>query len=295
MKICVVGAGRVGSASAFCIAVLVRCDDLRLVDVVKGKAIGEAMDIETAACVLGKKVRIMGGGYELMNECDIVVVAAGMPRSAGMSRLDLAEANVSIIRKVVGEMNERCRDAILIVVTNPVDVLVYHATKLSGRPREKIFGIGSSHDTARLVKRVGEGVMVIGEHGDGMVPISSGRRVRNLSRMMQEVREEGAKIIDLKGGSWYAPAVCVADAVKAIVEDERREIPVSVMLHGEYGLSDVAMGVPAIIGREGIIRIVERDVSKRTLQELHRTAKILKNVILKIESHGKKESGEEVV
>jgi len=289
-KIGFVGAGRVGSTAAYSTLHTVDCDEIAIVDVVEDLATGEAMDLETSAIVLGKDVLVRGGSeYSLLKNSDVIVVSAGLARKPGMARLDLTRANVSIITDVTKRMMQTAPKAIVVVVTNPVDITTYAAYKASGKPRKEVLGMGSLHDTVRLVNEIkkmgGRNIraMMMGEHGDSMFPLKSqakfeGAREINWTRIIGSVRERGMEIIKRKGATTYTPAACAARMVKAIINDERTEMPVSAVLEGEYGLRDIALGVPAIIGKEGLIRIVEYDLTDEEKTSLRESAIILKNM-----------------
>jgi len=293
-KIGFVGAGRVGSTAAYAALHTVDCDEIAIVDVIEDLAIGEAMDLETSAIVLGKDVLVRGGSdYSLLKDSDVIVVSAGLARKPGMTRLDLTRANVSIITEVMKRMMQVARKAIVVMVTNPVDITTYAAYKASGKPRKEVLGMGSLHDTVRLVSEIkrmgGRNVraMMMGEHGDTMFPLKSqakfeGIREINWTKIIGSVRERGMEIIRRKGATTYTPAACAARMVKAIVNDERTEMPVSAVLEGEYGLRDIALGVPAIIGKEGLVKIVEYALTDEERARLKESASILKKSVLEI-------------
>jgi malate dehydrogenase len=289
-KIGFVGAGRVGSTAAYATLHTVECDEIAIVDVIEDLAIGEAMDLETSATVLGKDVLVRGGsGYSLLKNSDVIVVSAGLARKPGMTRLNLTKANVSIIADVTKRMMQVAPKAIVIMVTNPVDITTFAAYEVSGKPRKEVLGMGSLHDTARLISEIkkmgGRNIkaMMMGEHGDSMFPLKSQAKFEgihevNWTRIIGNVRERGMEIIKRKGATTCTPAACAARMVKAIINDERAEMPVSAVLEGEYGLRNVALGVPAIIGREGLIRIVEYDLTDEEKTSLRTSAKIIKDM-----------------
>jgi len=289
-KIGFIGAGRVGSTAAYSTLHTVDCDEIAIVDVVEDLAMGEAMDLETSAILLGKNVLVHGGSdYSLLKNSDVIVVSAGLARKPGMTRLDLTKANVSIITDITKRMMQFAPKAIVIMVTNPVDITTYAAYKASGKPRKEVLGMGSLHDTVRLVNEIkkmgGRNVkaMMMGEHGDSMFPLKSqakfeGIRQINWTKIVGNVRERGMEIIRRKGATTYTPAACAARMVKAIINDEQAEMPVSAVLEGEYGLRDIALGVPAIIGRKGLIRIVEYDLTDEEKTSLKESANILINM-----------------
>jgi malate dehydrogenase len=291
VKIGFVGTGQVGATSAYATLHLIECDEIALVDVREDIAVGEAMDLETAAVVMGKGATVYGGSdYSLLKNSDIVAISAGIARRPGMTRLDLDKTNAGIVSNIIRKMMSICSNAIFLIVTNPVDVMTYVAYKVSKKQRNEILGIGSLHDTARLIGELKkQGVknvetMMIGEHGDSMLPLKSqtkfsGATKVNWNKVVEAVKERGMDIIKRKGATTYAPASCVAAVVKAIVKDEHREMPISAVLDGEYGLRDVATGVPTVVGKSGIERIVEYSLSGEELRNLQKSAGIIKEFI----------------
>ncbi len=293
-KIGFVGAGRVGSTTAFATLHMVSCDEIAIVDIMEDLAIGEAMDIETSAILLDKDVLVRGGSdYSLLKGSDVIVVSAGLARKPGMTRLDLTKANVGIITDVTKRIMRVAPAAILVMVTNPVDIMTYAAYRVSGKPRREVLGMGSLHDTVRLVGEIkklgGRNIKatMMGEHGDSMFPLKSqakfeGIREINWDRIVENVRERGMEIIRRKGATTYTPATCAARIVRAIIKNERVEMPVSAVLEGEYGLRDIALGVPAIIGKEGLLRIVEYDLTDEEKASLRKSVDTLKSMAREI-------------
>jgi malate dehydrogenase len=291
VKIGFVGTGQVGATAAYATLYLIDCDEIALVDVREDAAVGEAMDLATAAIVEGKDTAVFGGSdYSLLKGSDIVVISAGIARRPGMTRLDLDKTNTGIVSDIIKKIIPICPKAIILIVTNPVDVMTYVAYKVSGKPRNKILGIGSLHDTTRLIgelkKQGAKNVetMMIGEHGDSMLPLKSqtkfsGITSLNWDKILESVKERGIEIIKRKGATTYAPASCVAAVVKAIVNDEHKEMPINAVLDGEYGLRDVAVGVPTVVGKRGIEKIVEYRLSDEELRNLEKSASIIKEFI----------------
>ncbi len=290
-KIGFIGAGRVGSTAAYATLHMVDCDEIAIVDVMEDLAVGEAMDLETSAIVLGKEVRVRGGNdYALLKNSDVIVISAGLARKPGMTRLDLTKKNVSIITEIAKKTVQVAPEAVLVVVTNPVDIMTYAAYKAAGKPRREVLGMGALHDTVRLVGIIkalgGKNVetLIIGEHGDSMFPLKSRTRFTGISALdwdetIRNVRERGMAIIKRKGATTFTPAACAARMVEAIINDERAEIPVSAVLEGEYGLRELAIGVPAIIGKGGLIKIVEYNLTDEEKISLRESANILKSII----------------
>lgn len=286
-----VGAGRVGSTAAYATLYSVDCDEIRLVDVDEDRAVGEAMDLETSAVAVGKDVSVEGGSdYSLLGGSSVIVISAGFARKPGMTRLDLAKANADVVLDVTRKVMWVSPDAVFVVVTNPVDLMTYTAYKVSGKPRSQVLGIGSLHDTVRLIGEIrrmgGRNVeaMMMGEHGDSMLPLKSRAKFEGIGSLdwiavTESVKGRGMAIIERKGATTFTPASCAARMVKAILADERVEMPVVAVLEGEYGVRDIALGVPARIGKEGIVRVTEYDLTDEELAGLHRSADVLKNKI----------------
>ena len=286
MKIGFVGAGRVGSASAFTCIQHMDLDEIALVDIVEDLAVGEAMDLAHAASALDKYPKIVGGtDFGLLKGSDIIVVTAGLARKPGMSRLDLATKNAEIIRGVAKKIMEHSPESKILVVTNPMDVMTYVMWRETGKPRNEVFGMGNLLDTARLKERIvalggkPKKVFMMGEHGDSMFLPKSVAEVEgnvDLDKAVEETRFVAAEVIRRKGATIYGPAVCIYRMIRAVLEDTKEEIPTSVVLQGEFGISDVAVGVPVILGRNGVERIVEYDFTEEELKALRRSAEILK-------------------
>ena len=278
-KVAIVGAGNVGATCAQ--RVLERgLADVALVDVVEGLAAGKALDLGQAAPLEGHDCRITGStSYEELRGAQVVVVTAGMARKPGMSRSDLLEANSKIIGSIIPQVVAHAPGAILITVTNPLDTMTYLAWKLARWPAERVMGMAGVLDSARLRFFVAEklgvsmqdvGAMVMGGHGDSMVPLPRYTTVNGIplpellpaaevDQLMQRTRDGGAEVVKfLKTGSAiYAPASSAADMAQAVLNDEHRLLPACVRLSGQYGLKDVFCGVPVRIGANGIEKIEE--------------------------------------
>lgn len=287
-----VGAGQVGATSAYAALRLTDCEEIVLVDVREDIAVGEAMDLETAATVIGKETVVRGGSdYVLLKGSDIAVISAGIARRPGMTRLDLDRTNAGIVSDITKRIMPICPNAKIVMVTNPVDVMTYVAYSVSKKPRNEILGVGSLHDTARLIDELRKQgaknikTMMMGEHGDSMFPLKSQTKFSGVKApldwdaIVESVKARGMEIIKRKGATTYAPASCVAAVIKAIVNDERKEMSINAVLNGEYGLCDIAIGVPTIVGKKGIEKIVEYDLSAEERRELEKSANIIKNFI----------------
>ena len=289
MKLGFVGAGRIGSTTAFTCIQHLDLDEVVLVDIIEDLAVGEAMDLSHAIVGLDKYAKIRGGSdYSLLSGSDLIVVSAGLARKPGMTRLDLAKKNAEIIRSVAKNIVKYAKESKILVVTNPLDVMTYVMWRESGKDRHEVFGMGSLLDTVRLKERIiamggmPKNVFMMGEHGDSMFCPKSLADVEgnvDLDRAIEETRFVAMEVIKRKGATFYAPAVCIFRMVKAVLEDRKDEIPTSVVLQGEYGINDVALGVPAILGRNGVEEIVEYDLNEDERALLKKSAEILKERI----------------
>jgi malate dehydrogenase len=302
--ISIIGAGRVGSAAAFNV-LRFRISNVVLVDVAGDLAQGEALDMMQAAPAIEFDGRVVGtNDFSRIEGSEVVVVAAGVGRQPGMTRMDLVNKNAKVVTSVVREVVRYAPDCKLMVVTNPVDVMTYVAYKESGFDRSRVFGMGNTLDTMRFrsyiaielnVSREDVRALVIGEHGDSMVPLVdhasvSGIPIRalleaeQLERILHLTRTSGADVIKLKGGTVHAPGVVVAILVDAVIRGRNRVVSVSTYLKGEYGQSDVAIGVPVVLGRKGVERIVELRLNPETRTQFEHSASLVKSVIQKIRS-----------
>jgi malate dehydrogenase len=299
-KVTVVGAGNVG---ATCAQELARRDyaDVVLVDIKEGLPQGKALDIDQAAPVLGYEPSVVGtNGYEETEGSDVVVVTAGVPRTGDMSRDDLVTTNEGIVGSVTREAAERSPDAILIVVSNPLDAMCHVAKTVSGWPRERVFGMAGILDTARfstfIARETGASAkdvtaMVLGGHGDQMVPVVSATTVGGvplrqllsddrIEAMVERTRKGGGEIVKLLGTSaWYAPGAAAAQMVDAVVLDQKRVLPCTALLQGEYGIDDLYIGVPVKLGARGIEEIVELDLTADERAALDESAAAVRDVV----------------
>jgi malate dehydrogenase len=296
----VVGAGNVGATAAQEIA---RRDyaDVVLVDIKEGLPQGKALDIDQAAPVLGYEPSVVGtNGYEETEGSDVVVVTAGVPRTGDMSRDDLVTTNEGIVGSVTREAAERSPDAILIVVSNPLDAMCHVAKTVSGWPRERVFGMAGILDTARfstfIARETGASAkdvtaMVLGGHGDQMVPVVSATTVGGvplrqlvsddrIEAMVERTRKGGGEIVKLLGTSaWYAPGAAAAQMVDAVVLDQKRVLPCTALLQGEYGIDDLYMGVPVKLGARGIEEILDLDLTADERAALDESAAAVRDVV----------------
>jgi len=301
MKVTIVGAGNVGATCAQRIAEA-GLADVYLVDVVEGLAAGKALDMAQAAPIVGHGSRITGGTeYAPAEGSDLVVITAGIARKPGMSRDDLLATNGKIMTDVVTNVCKHAPNAILLIVSNPLDVTTYIAQEVSGLPRERVFGMAGVLDSARfrtfIAMELGcspEDVtaMVLGGHGDSMVPLPRHATVsgvpigqlisaERIEQIVDRTRNGGAEIVShLKTGSaFYAPAASVTQMVASILRDEKRILPTCVRLKGEYGLTDVFVGVPVKLGAGGAEQVIELDLDEAEAGALQASAEAVRNTV----------------
>ena len=300
-KVAVIGAGQVGATTAQRIAES-GLADVALLDVMGGLAAGKALDIAQSLAFLAVANRVEGGSdYGLAAEADLVVVTAGLARKPGMSRDDLLTSNAALVREVIGKLREVAPDAILIMVTNPLDEMTWLAWKLSGLDKHRVLGMAGTLDCARFQYFIGRALevpphevraMIMGSHGDSMVVLPEYTQVGGvpLSRLMprEEIekhvaraRDGGAEIVSyLKNGSaFYAPSAAVFRLVRAILKNENSLLPASVYLEGELGVSGIFMGVPVILGRSGWKRVVEVELEQREQDALTGSAEHIRSQV----------------
>jgi malate dehydrogenase len=299
-KVTVVGAGNVGATAAQEIG---RRDyaDVVLVDIKEGLPQGKALDINSAGPVLGYEPTLVGtNGYDKTEGSEIVVVTAGVPRTGDMSRDDLVTTNEDIVSSVTRDVVERSPDAILIVVSNPLDAMCHVAKDVSGWPRERVFGMAGILDTARfrtfIAWETGASAkdveaLVLGGHGDQMVPVVSATTVGGvplgklvspdrIEALVERTRKGGGECVQLLGTSaWYAPGAAAAEMVHAIALDQKRVLPCTAFLEGEYGIDGLYMGVPVKLGAGGVEEIVELELSDDERSELDRSADAVREVV----------------
>ncbi|MCH2032456.1 MAG: malate dehydrogenase [Tenacibaculum sp.] len=301
MKVTVVGAGAVGASCAEYIAIKDFASEVVLVDIKEGFAEGKAMDLMQTASLNGFDTKIVGttGDYSKTAGSDICVITSGIARKPGMSRDELLGINAGIVKSVSASLIEHSPNTIIIVVSNPMDTMTYLVHKTTGLPKNRIIGMGGALDSARFKYRLAEALeapisdvdgMVIGGHSDkGMVPltrlatrnsvpVSEFLSEERLEQVKQDTKVGGATLTGLLGTSaWYAPGAAVSGLVQAIACDQKKIYPCSALLDGEYGLSDLCIGVPVVLGRNGIEKIVEINLSDSEKEHLAASAEAVKN------------------
>jgi malate dehydrogenase len=295
MKVTIVGSGFVGATTAMRVVQKGLADDVVLIDIIEGLPQGLALDMKESSPVEGFEPNITGtNDYADTAGSDIAVITAGLPRQPGMSRMDLLEKNAGIMRSVASQVASHSPDAIVIVVSNPLDEMTYLAADVTGFPKERVMGMAGVLDSARLRYFVAEETgasptkveaMTLGSHGDSMVPLPRHATVdgkplsdlvddETLERLFQRTRDGGAEIVGLlkKGSAYYAPSASVAQMVNAVAGDTKEVLPVCAWTTGEYGISDVYVGVPVKLGRGGVEEIVELDLSDDEVAKLREAA-----------------------
>ena len=304
-KVAIVGCGFVGSASAFALMESGLFSEMVLIDADQNKAEGEALDI-SHGLPFAKPMQIYAGGYEDVADAAIIVVTAGAGQKPGETRLDLVKKNVGIFQSIIPQIAKYNKDGILLIVANPVDILTYTAAKLSGFPENRVFGSGTVLDTARFKYLLGEHLSVdsrtvhaciIGEHGDSEIAVWSSANVSgipinefcemrghfeheaSMQRIAENVKNSAYEIIEKKKATYYGIAMSVKRICEAIVRDEKSILPISSIQHDNHGISDIALSMPAIVGRDGVECTVPISLSKEEEDKLKESAKTLKEVL----------------
>lgn len=300
-KVALIGDGAVGSSFAYSLLQTTQeVDELLIVDRKKDKAAGDVLDLQDITPLESPTV-IKSGDYTDAGDADVVVITAGIPRKPGETRLDLVNKNVAILSTIVKPIVDSGFKGIFVVSSNPVDILTTLTQRLSGFPKSRVIGTGTSLDSARLAVLLSQklnvpvneiGAQVMGEHGDtsfaafeeAKVNGKPLKEVANLSDndyadLEKAVKKRGGEIISQKGATFYGVAKCLAYIVKAIIENRNIALPVSAPLDGEYGIKDLYLGVPAVINTSGIVRVVEYDLPEDELKKMHHSATKMKEVL----------------
>jgi len=289
MKVTVVGAGNVGSTCADTLAYREVVNEVILLDIKEGIAEGKALDIWQKAPIIGYDTRTVGvtNDYSRTAGSDVVVITSGLPRKPGMSRDYLIQINAGIVKSVTENIVKYSPDAIIIIVSNPLDVMTYQAHLASGLPRTRVMGMAGILDTARYRSFLSEALdisqkeiqaMLLGGHGDTMVPLTRYTTVggipitellgkEQLNAIVERTKAGGGELVKLIGTSaWHAPGAAAAQMVEAIIKDQRRIFPVCIQLQGEYGIDNCYLGVPVVLGKDGIEKIVELHLNQEEMQ-----------------------------
>ena len=294
-KIAIIGAGRVGESAAHNLAKAELCRELVLIDIKEGVPQGTALDIQESAPIFNFDTKISGSNdLQAMTGADMVIITAGIPRKPGMSRSDVLDTNLAVIYGIVDVMRKTAPKAMLLLVSNPVDVLTYAAWKRSGLPREHVFGMAGVLDSARMASFVametGFSVkdvtaMVLGGHGDTMVPLTRFTCINGIpiehflskeqiQKIVERTRGGGAEILNLRktASAYDAPAAAIARMVDAISHNRHHILPAVAVLNDEYGLSDISMGVPVVFGESGVEKVIELPLTPDEMAEFKRSA-----------------------
>ncbi|MEE9134060.1 MAG: malate dehydrogenase [Gemmatimonadota bacterium] len=304
-RITVVGAGHVGATQTHRLAEMELAREVVLVDILEGIPQGKALDLFESGPVLGFDTRVVGSSdYQATADSDIVIITAGIPRKPGMSRDDLLATNAGIVRSVSEQVKKTSPNAIVIVVSNPLDVMCYVAKETTGFPANRVFGMAGVLDTARyrtfIAERLNISVediqaLVLGGHGDTMVPLVNYTTISGIpltqflgkdeiDALIERTRKGGAEIVGYlkEGSAYYAPSAAVAQMVRAIVLDKKRILPCAAWMEGQYGISDIYLGVPCKLGRGGVEEVVEVELSDEERAALEKSAEHVRSTIAKM-------------
>ncbi len=307
-KISIIGAGMTGSTTAHWLAER-EIADIVLVDIIEGMPQGKALDLTEAMPIVGKDVSIVGSNdYAATKDSDVVIITAGLPRKPGMSRDDLLTTNAKIVADVARKTLEQSPDAIFIVLTNPLDVMTYLTWKVTGLPTYRVVGQAGILDSARMrafvAMETGVSVenihcYVLGGHGDDMVPLTSHSNIAGvplnkylpkdkLDAIVERTRKGGGEIVGLlkKGSAFYAPSAALAQMAEAIIKDKHLIVPATSYLDGEYGLHDIFIGVPTMLGRKGVEKVIEYELTDEEMEAFHKSAAHVKSNVAKLTEFG---------
>lgn len=314
-KVVVVGVGSVGAAVAFDLVRNHVCDDLVLIDINKEKSWAEATDLQHALGYSGNKMGIKAGEYEDCRDADVVVIAAALPYITGQARLDMMEKAAGIMKSIVPAIMESGFSGVIVVITNPVDVMSYYVYKLSGLPANRIIGTGTALDSARLKYHLADvmGVdpqsvhaLCMGEHGDSQVipwsqitvggkkflDIIHDNKVRleefNIENVAESIKKIAYRIVNAKGATTFGIAAITVQIIKAVLRNENKVIPVAAMLNGEYGEEDIYAGVPAVINSQGVKELVEYRLTTEEMLELKKSISLIRDYNKKLDITAKK-------
>ncbi len=301
-KVVIIGSGSVGSSAAFALAIGDVVNEIKIVDINTQKAKGEALDISHGLSLVGS-TKVNAGGFEDVKDADVIVITAGSPRKPGETRLDLLKKNETIAREITKNIMKFYNNGIILVISNPVDILTYIIQKESGLPTSKVFGSGTMLDSSRFRYLIGENFTInvtdisgflIGEHGESVVPIWSLVNIQGIplndfcttynksidkEKIEEEIRAAGAKVIQFKGATYYAIAIIIGHLVKAIVKNQNAIFPISSVIDGPYTIKDVALSLPSVVNSTGIQQVIEVSISNTEYQRLLASSDKLKSVL----------------
>ncbi|HEX3016974.1 MAG TPA: L-lactate dehydrogenase [Caproicibacter sp.] len=304
-KCAIIGCGFVGASSAFSLVQSGLFSEMVLIDANTDRAEGEAMDL-SHGLPFARPMEIYAGTYDDISNCGLIIITAGANQKPGETRLDLVNKNVGIFKQIIPEIQKRNSDCTLLIISNPVDILTYAALKLSGFPSNRVIGSGTVLDTARLKYLLGRHLdvdsrsvhaYIIGEHGDSELAVWSSANVsgvelyrfceqcshydhmKTMQKLYEDVRDSAYEIIKKKGATYYGIAMSVRRIAECILRDEHSILPVSSLIQGHYGLNDICMGVPTIVGSKGIEKVLDIPLSGDEQLQLMRSAEALKKVL----------------
>lgn len=304
-KAAIIGCGFVGSATAFSLVHKGIFSELVLIDADRKKAEGEAMDLSHGR-PFAHPMKIYAGDYEDVSDCALIIITAGANQKPGETRIDLVHKNVSILKSIIPEIVKQNFEGILLMVANPVDILTYAALKISGYPKERVIGSGTVLDSARFRYLLSEHLniasksvhaMIIGEHGDSELPVWSGANISgidiqdfceikgffnhksSMEKIYRQVRDSAYEIIERKGATYYGVAMAVGRIAESIIRDEHSVLPISSLMEGEYGLSDLCISVPTLVSGKGAEQVLEIPLSRMEREQLKKSADELKDVL----------------
>ena len=308
-KVAIVGAGNVGTTFAFSLMISGLAREIVLIDREAKKAEGECMDL-CHGLSFSHPAKIYGGGYEACEDAQLVVITAGARQKPGQTRLELVQQNTEIFKDIIPKITSRAKDAVLLIVTNPVDILTYVTLKISGLPTNQVMGSGTTLDSSRFRFLISEhcGVdarnvhaYIIGEHGDTELPVWSHANIagmvlsqycsvcgrgcefkEELGKIFEEVKNAAYRIIEYKGATYYAIALALVRIAGAILRDENSVLPVSSLINDYYGASDVCLSLPSIVNKTGIVKVLPLELSGEEQEQFKHSAQTLKDIIGKL-------------
>jgi malate dehydrogenase len=304
-KLTIVGSGNLGSQAAFYAALKNVADEIILVDIVEGMPQGKALDMQQAMSVPGSNVKLVGSNsYEETKDSDVVIIPAGLPRKPGMTREDLLETNTKIIKSVIPEVVKHSPNSILIIITNPLDAMVHLAYKISKFPKNRVIGMAGVLDTSRfrtfIAQELNQDIknveaMVLGSHGDLMVPLLNHCKVNNksvkelipeekLAQIVERTRKGGAEIVGLlkTGSAFFAPGLSAAEMAESIIKDQKKILPCAALCEGEYNINNLFVGVPVKLGKKGAEEIIELELNKEEKTALKKSTEHIREVVAKM-------------
>lgn len=308
-KVTIIGAGNVGSTFAFSLMISGLAREIVIVDKDEAKAKGECMDLNHGLS-FAHPTKIYTSGFDNCIDSDIVVITAGAKQTTGQTRIDLVQTNTDIFKEIISKVTNYAKDSILLVVTNPVDILTYVTLKISGFPKNRVLGSGTVLDTSRFRYLISEHCNVdprnvhsyiIGEHGDTELPVWSNANIagmilanycpicnnlcdykNELGKIFEEVKNAAYEIIEAKGATYYAIALALKRIVEAILRDENSVLPVSTLINDYYGVNDVCLSIPSIVNRNGVEKFLKLELSSQEQEQFRHSANSLKRIIKQI-------------